>query len=94
MADNSQTKIKTTISLRDVYDGYAEKATAKDDFEFSLLETYDVKFTKDFKGIKKGHKLQGISKVAFDLYDANGVVEMLKKKEGPTDKELDEAESK
>lgn len=81
------------VTLKDVYSGYAEKATAKEDFEINLLTTYDVEFTKDFKGIKKGHKLTGISKVAFDLYDANGVVKTLKHKEGPTDKELDELEA-
>jgi hypothetical protein len=81
-------------TLKDVYAGYAEKASKKDDFEFSLLETYDVEFTKDFKGIKKGHVLTGISKVAHDLYDANGVIKLLKKKEGPTDAELDKEEAK
>ena len=91
MADKNQESEKT---LKDVYAGYAKEATAKDDFEFSLLETYDVEFTKDFKQIKKGDILKGISKVAFDLYDANGVVKQLKFKAGPTDKELDEEDSK
>lgn len=82
-------EVKSEKTLKDVYAGYAEQATKKDDFEFSLLETYDVEFSKDFKTIKKGHVMNGISKVAFDLYDANGVVKMLKKVEGPTDAELD-----
>jgi len=80
------------VSLKDVYAGYAEKATKNEDFEINLLTTYDVEFTKDFKTIKKGHKMFGISQVAFDLYDANGVVKKLAEKAGPTDKELDEAE--
>ena len=85
----AEVKEKTVKTLKDVYANYSGKATEKDDFEFSLLETHDVEFTSDFKGIKKGTKLSGIGRVAFDLYDANGVVKSLKKKEGPTDKELD-----
>lgn len=87
-------KEKEVKTLNDVYAGYAEKATAKDDFEFSLLDSHDVVFIKDFMEIKKGHKMNGISKVAFDFYDANGVVKQLKFKAGPTDKELDEEEFK
>jgi len=94
MADTPEKEVKGKKTLKDVYAGYAEKATAKDDFEFSLLETYDVEFTKDFRSIKKGHKMTGISKVAHDLYDANGVIKVLKKKEGPTDAELDKEEAK
>ena len=78
---------KKPVSLKDVYGKYAEKATEKDPFEFSLLETYDVEFKKDFKGIKKGHKLFGISKVAHDLYDANGAITLLKKTEAPKEEE-------
>jgi hypothetical protein len=70
-------------TLTDVYASYADQATAKDNFEFSLLESYDVEFTSEFRRIKKGHKMFGISKVAFDLYNLNGVVKQLKKTEAP-----------
>ena len=92
MADSKNENVEKT--LKDVYSGYAEQATAKDPFEFSLLETYDVEFVKDFREIKKGDKLKGISKVAFDFYDANKAVKQLKFKAGPTDKELDEEDAK
>ena len=89
MAEKIAKTENSEVTLKDVYAGYAEKATAKDPFEFSLLSKYDVEFTKDFKEIQKGHVMKGISKVAFDLYNANGVVSELKFKAGPTDAELD-----
>lgn len=90
MADNAPKEKAVKATLADVYAGYAEKATGKEPFEFSLLETYDVKFTKDFRGVKKGHTMLGISLVAKDLYDANGVIEVLKKTEAPADADKDE----
>lgn len=85
--EKGKTKKEGPVTLKDVYAGYSAQATKKDDFEFSLLETYDVEFTADFKGVKKGHAMVGISKVAFDLYDANGVVKLLKKTEAPAETE-------
>ncbi|MEC4050593.1 hypothetical protein OX284_014230 [Flavobacterium sp. SUN046] len=76
-------------TLKDVYQVYTDKAAKSPtgEFEFSLLETYDVEFTSDFKNIKKGYKMNGISKVAFDLYNANGVVDLINKNEAPKEEE-------
>lgn len=80
MADEKATKAKETkeVSLHEVYQGYADQATAKEPKIVSLLDKHDVVFIKDFKGIKEGHKLEGISQVAFDFYMANGAVEEIK----------------
>jgi hypothetical protein len=63
-----------TVSLQDVYQGYANQATASEPKVISLLNKYNVVFTSDFKDIKAGTKLEGISQVAFDFYSQNGVV--------------------
>jgi len=78
MAEEKQTpaaKETKAVSLQDVYDGYAKKATAKEPKIVSLITTHTVVFTKDFKGITQGTVLADISKVAFDFYTANGVAE-------------------
>lgn len=71
----AQEKAQKTASIQDIYDGYAKKATAKEPTIVSLISTHTVKFTEDFKEISKGTVLENISKVAFDFYTANGVVE-------------------
>ena len=86
MAENAKNEVK---NLKDVYKGYAEKAAEKasGEIEIPLLETYDVEFTKDFRTIKKGHKMKGISRVAHDLYQANGVIKVLKSVPQPEEKD-------
>lgn len=68
-------KTQKSVSIQDVYQGYADKATAKEPTIVSLLDTHTVKFTSDFKEIKSGTVLENISQVAFDFYKGNGVVE-------------------
>ena len=101
MADENKEVVKETtkkqkgnFSLGDVYSDYkdaAEKALSGEVL-VNLLDSIDVEFTSDFKKIKKGTKLTGISRVAYDLYDKNGVVKLLAERKGPTDAELDKAE--
>lgn len=69
---------KKAVSLQEVYEVYANEAKEDKPKLVSLIDSYDVKFNEDFKGIKAGHSLKGISKVAFDFYNANGVVSELK----------------
>jgi len=71
------------VTLQEVFSGYADKATEKEPYEVSLLEKNDVVFIKDFRNIKKGHKMVGISRVAADFYLANGAIEVIRKIEGP-----------
>ena len=69
---------KKAVSLQEVYQGYADKATEKEATIVSLLDQHNVKFTSDFRDVKAGTVFKGISQVAFDFYNANNVVEKLK----------------
>ena len=62
-------------SLADVYNGYQEKAKKAADkvHKIDLTKMYNVEFSSDFRGFKKGHKLINISQVMRDLYVSNGV---------------------
>ncbi len=91
MAEPKEEKGKKVFGLSDVYADYKEKAkeTPSQEVLINLLDSIDVEFTEDFRNIKKGHKLFGISRVAYDLYNKNKVVKVLKEVKGPTDEELD-----
>lgn len=91
MAEAKEKKEKGNFNLSDVYADYAEAAAKAPTQEvlINLLDKIDVEFTADFRNIKKGTKLTAISRVAFDLYDKNGVVKLIKEVKGPTDEELD-----
>ncbi len=82
------------FSLSDVYSDYADAAANDPSKEvlINLLDSLDVEFTADFRTIKKGTKLSGISRVAFDLYNKNGVVKLLAERRGPSDADLDKEE--
>lgn len=71
---------KGAKSLQDVYVGYQEKAKKNVEgvHKVDLTKLFNVEFTADFRGIKKGHKMTGISQVMRDLYVANGVVKEFK----------------
>ena len=86
---------KAVYGLSDVYSDYKDKAAEAPSGEvhINLLDKIDVVFTKYFRNIKKGHKMSGISRVAYDLYNKNGVVKVLKEVAGPTDEELDKEEN-
>lgn len=73
----TQKKEGKFVSLQEIYDGYAKKATKEKDFEVDIVKTYEVEFTKDFLNIAKGHK-QKVSKVMLDWYDANGAIKVIK----------------
>ncbi|WP_027381867.1 hypothetical protein [Epilithonimonas caeni] len=62
-------------SLADVYKGYQDKAakTPEKVHKVNLTKLFNVEFTADFRGFKKGHKLTNISQVMRDLYVSNGV---------------------
>ena len=86
----SRADVKNEVkNLKDVYKGYAEEAAKKpsQEVEIPLLESYDIEFTKDFRNIKKGHKMYGISRVAHDLYNMNGVIKVIKSKPQPEEKD-------
>lgn len=46
------------------------------DVEVSILDIVNVRFTKDFKRMKKG-KLARISRLAYEVYDKNNCVEKI-----------------
>jgi len=78
MAEQTATEKKPTekkpSTLHEVFSGYAAKAKkAGKDHEVDIAKNIAVEFTADFKHIKKGQK-QTISRVAYDFYNANGVV--------------------
>lgn len=84
-ANETQEKVnikKESVSLQDIYDVYAKQA--KEDItqekEISLIDKFNVEFTANYGLHLKGSKLKGISKVAFDLYNANGVIKIDKSK--------------
>lgn len=80
MAGEAKEK-KGTVSLQDIYDGYAAKAkkTGKDT-EVDILGKHNVEFTEDFGLFSKGHT-QDVSKVMFDYYNANGVIKLTEKED-------------
>lgn len=86
---------KEVYGLADVYSDYKDKAaeTPSGEVLVNLLDSIDVEFKSDFRNIKKGHKMYGISRVAYDLYNKNGVVKVLAERKGLTDAELDKEEN-
>lgn len=73
MSDLKATEKKSS-TLHEVFSGYAAKAKkAGKDHEVDIAKNIAVEFTADFRHIKKGQK-QTISRVAYDFYNANGVV--------------------
>ena len=70
-----EAKQQSPKTLQDVYDGYAKAAekNPKQVHEVSLVETFEVEFTEDFGFHTKGSTAK-VSKVAYDLYKANGVI--------------------
>lgn len=70
---------KKTVTLQEIYDGYAAKAKESgNDTEVDIAGKHNVTFTEDFGLFKKGHT-QDVSKVMLDYYRANGVVKVNKK---------------
>lgn len=97
MAESKDTATQATkevYGLGDVYADYKDKAAESPSGEVlvNLLDKIDVEFTKGFRNIPKGHKMFGISRVAYDLYNKNGVVKLVREVNGPTDAELDKEE--
>ena len=95
VVENAAAAPSKTFNLSDVYADYADSASkdASKEVLINLLDKIDVEFIADFKNIKKGTKLTAISRVAFDLYNKNGVVKLIKEVNGPTDADLDKEEN-
>lgn len=72
---------KKETTVQDVKDSKAAQSKKNrqaggSDVEISVIDTVNVRFTKDFKEMKKGHS-QRVSMLAFEFYDKNGVVEKI-----------------
>jgi hypothetical protein len=78
MAEVKEATAGKVVSMQDVFDGYASKATKDKSHEVDILNSYEIKFTKDFRGHKSGN-IANVSKVAMDFYIANKVAEEVKK---------------
>lgn len=75
-------EVKKVYTTKDIKKELAEqskknKSNGGKNVEVSVLDTVNVRFTKDFgKHIKKGHE-QKMSILSFKVYDKNGVVEKI-----------------
>ncbi|MXV39344.1 hypothetical protein GO491_11765 [Flavobacteriaceae bacterium Ap0902] len=72
-------RAKAVITAKDVYLSIAAKSAenrkdGKPNETISLTKKFNVEFTKDFGNFKKGTTLNGISELAFKMYNANGAV--------------------
>ncbi len=79
MADSK--KESKSVTVKDVKLEKAEqskknRASGGKDVEISILDVVNVRFTKDFKRMKKG-KIARISRLAFEVYDKNNCVEKI-----------------
>ncbi len=72
-----KTNDKNFVSLQDIYNEYATKATKEKAHNVDIVKRYKVEFVKDFLNINKGHK-QEVSKVMYDWYNANKAIKEVK----------------
>lgn len=77
----SETKKESTTTVADVKKEKAEQSRKNrlnggKDVVVSITDTVNVRFTKDFLKMKKGHT-QRISQLAYEMYNKNKCVEKI-----------------
>lgn len=70
---------KKIITAKDIFLQIAEQSKenrkeGKENERISLTKKYNVEFTADFGSFQKGDVLNGISELAYRMYNANKVV--------------------